>query len=163
SSEEGSHPLRDAFVVFAAKNEVVHWGIAAAHQILFRPGLGQGSGEMLMNDQPLSAALLPNRRVSAIEFHCFARFALPRQVEGFRGPHNRASAADLEIIVRGEFELKNRSQTIVHVHVKANKLAERLAGAFLVLFPSVVFQWRDVIERSEERRVGKGCIVRWSD
>ena len=67
-------------------------------------------------------------------------------MEGFRGPHNRASAADLEIIVRGEFELENRSQTIVHVHVKANKFAERLAGAFLVLFPSVVFQWRDVIE-----------------
>src|SRR6266498_4390309 len=95
--------------------------------------LGERGGEVLVDDEPLSAAVLPDHGVPAVELEGLALLHVRRQVHRASRPGDLSVARDLQIIVDVELE-------------RGRSVEEELLGSLAVSGPPVVLQRSGVVE-----------------
>src|SRR5256885_10298316 len=93
----------------------------------------QGGREMLVDNKPVLAALLPNSCVTHFCFRSLTVLGLFGKMHGHGGPSKRPTAADLQVLPCGK-------STTFHAG------EELLLHAVVVFLPAVIREWSQVIK-----------------
>src|SRR5215469_5992068 len=88
--------------------------------------------EVLMYNEPLSPAILPDCGMPPVKFYGFASLLPARKMPRHRCPCNRASACDLEVLLRSELCTRKRR--------------DHLSKTCVVLGPPSVLQRSEIVE-----------------